>query len=96
MTEDQNYLVISAAQNTSGNQIYVQDLTDPNSRLVHLQDDYFADCGVVDNDGATFFLYTNIKAPNYRLIAVDLSRPDQKTWRDVIPETDHVLRVNSG
>jgi len=96
VTEDQNYLVISAAQNTSGNQIYVQDLTDPNSSLIQLQDDYFADCGVVINDGSTFFLYTNIGAPNYRLIAGDLSRPDQKTWRDVIPETDHVLRVNSG
>jgi len=96
VTEDQNYLIISAAQNTSGNQIYVQDLTDPNSRLVQLQDDYFADCNVVDNNGSTFFLYTNIGAPNYRLIAVDLTRPDQKTWQDVIPETEHVLRVNSG
>ena len=96
MTEDQNYLVISAAQNTSGNQIYVQDLTDPNSSLVQLQDDYFADCGVVENDGSTFFLYTNIGAPNYRLISVDLSKPGQKTWQDVIPETDHVFRVNSG
>ena len=56
VTEDQNYLIISAAQNTSGNQIYVQDLTDPNSHLVQLQDDYFADCSVVDNDGSTFFL----------------------------------------
>jgi len=96
VTEDQNYLIISAAQNTSGNQIYVQDLTDPNSLLVQLQDDYFADCNVVDNNGSTFFLYTNIGAPNYRLIAVDLTRPDQKTWQDVIPETEHVLRVNSG
>ena len=96
VTEDQNYLIISAAQNTSGNQIYVQDLTDSNSRLVQLQDDYFADCNVVDNNGSTFFLYTNIGAPNYRLIAVDLTRPDQKTWQDVIPETEHVLRVNSG
>ena len=96
VTEDQNYLIISAAQNTSGNQIYVQDLTDPNSLLVQIQDDYFADCNVVDNNGSTFFLYTNIGAPNYRLIAVDLTRPDQKTWQDVIPETEHVLRVNSG
>ena len=96
MTEDQNYLVISAAQNTSGNQVYVQDLTNPNSRLVQLQDDYFADCRVIENEGSTFFLHTNIEAPNYRVVAVNLNTPVQASWRDVIPETEHVLRVNSG
>ena len=96
VTEDQSYLVISAAQNTSGNQVYVQDLTNPNSRLVQLQDDYFADCRVIENEGSTFFLHTNIEAPNYRVVAVNLNTPVQASWRDVIPETEHVLRVNSG
>ncbi|MBN4081418.1 S9 family peptidase [Caldithrix abyssi] len=96
VSEDQNYLVISAAQNTSGNQVYVKDLRKPNSRMIQLQDDYFADCNVVDNEGATFFLHTNIDAPNYRLVAVDLANPEQTTWRDIIPETKYVLRVNSG
>ena len=41
VTEDQNYLVISASQNTSGNQIYVMDLNNPNQTIVQLEDDYF-------------------------------------------------------
>ncbi len=94
VTEDQNYLVISAAQNTSGNQLYVKDLNDPNSELVRLQDDYFARCRVVDNEGDTFYLSTNIGAPNYRLVKTTHSNPTK--WTDVIPETENVLRVSSG
>ena len=94
VTEDQNYLVISVSQNTSGNQIYVMDLNNPNQTIVQLEDDYFSRCSVVDNDGNKFFLYTNIDAPNYRLISVKLNRPSK--WVDVIPESENVLRVGSG
>ena len=94
VTEDQNYLVISASQNTSGNQIYVMDLNNPNQTIVQLEDDYFSRCSVVDNDGSKFFLYTNIDAPKYRLISVKLNRPSK--WIDVIPESENVLRVGSG
>ena len=94
VTEDQNYLVISASQNTSGNQIYVMDLNNPNQTIVQLEDDYFSRCSVVDNDGNKFFLYTNIDAPKYRLISVKLNRPSK--WVDVIPESENVLRVGSG
>jgi len=94
VTEDQNYLVISAAQNTSGNQVYVKNLNDPNRQLVQLQDDYFARCRVVDNEGDRFYLYTNIDAPNYRMVRADLSNPSQ--WTDVISEMKHVLRIGSG
>jgi len=96
VTEDENYLIVTAAQNTSGNQVYVKDIKKSNSPYIQLQDDYFARCRVVDNEGATFFLYTNIDAPNYRLVAVKLSNPSQSAWNDIIPETENVLRVNSG
>jgi len=94
VTEDQNYLIISAAQNTSGNQLYVKDLNDPGSELVQLQDNYFARCSVVDNESNSFYLYTNIGASNYRMVRVNLSNPS--AWTDVIPETENVLRIGSG
>lgn len=96
VTEDQQYLVISAAQNTSGNQIYVKSLENGEAPLIQLQDDYFARCGVVDNEGTTFYLYTNIDAPMSRLISVDLDNPRESAWRDVIPESENVLRISSG
>ena len=96
VTEDENYLVVETAQNTSGNLLYVKDLRDENSPFIQLQSDYFMTCKVVDNQDELFFLYTNIGAPNYRLVSVQLDRPNQSNWQDVIPESDHVLKVGSG
>lgn len=96
VSDDRKYLIVSAAQNTSGSQLYIKDLTKPNSDFIQVQDDYFARCSYVDNIGTTFYLYTNIGAPNYRLVKMDLSAPGQDNWVDVIPETENVLRVNTG
>jgi prolyl oligopeptidase len=42
--------------------------------------------------GQTLFLNTTWKAPNRRVLAVDLDKPDREAWREVIPESkDSVL-----
>ncbi len=96
MTNDQQYLIVSAAQNTSGNRLYVKDLSKPNSDFVLFQEDYLARISFTDNVESTFYLYTNIGAPNYRLVSVDFNNPTPENWKDVIPETENVLRVNTG
>lgn len=96
VTEDNNYLIISAAENTSGNQLFVKDLNDPKRPLIQLSDDYFSRTSYVDHIGTRFLLSTNIDAPNYRVIAVDLSKPSRDQWTDVIPETENVLSAGSG
>ena len=96
VTEDQNYLVISAAQNTSGNQLYVQKLNEPSSPLILLSDDYMQRISYVENEGDRFLLSTNIEAPNYRVIEVDINNPLPNNWQDVIPESENVLRAGSG
>ena len=73
MTNDQKYLVVSAAQNTSGSRLYVKDLGKSNSDFVLIQEDYLATCSYRDNVGSTFYLHTNIDAPNYRLVSVDIN-----------------------
>lgn len=96
VTEDGNYLVVTAAQNTSGAQVYVKDLTQPNSEFIQLQDDYFARFSYEDNEGDDFYFSTNIDAPNYRLIKVNINNPAKENWKDIIPETENVLRVSTG
>ena len=96
VTEDNNYLIISAAENTSGNQLYIKDLQKPNSPLVQISADYFKEINYVDNEGTRFLLSTNIDAPNTRVIAVDLAKPSKENWTDVIPETENVLFAGSG
>ena len=94
VTEDQRYLAIYAGQNTSGSQLYIKDLNIPNSKPVKIQGDYFARARVVYNKKRTFYLYTNIDAPNGRLVSVNLSKPN--TWKNVVPESENVMLASSG
>lgn len=96
VTEDNNYLIISAAENTAGNQLYVKDLNKPAAPLVTISQDYFKEINYVDNEGTRFLFTTNIDAPNYKVFAIDLSKPGKENWVDVIPETDNVLSAGSG
>jgi len=96
VTEDNNYLIISAAENTSGNQLYVKDLNNPDRPLVQISNDYFTSINYVDHEGTRFLLSTNIDAPNYKVIAIDLSKPEKENWTVVIPETENVLSAGSG
>lgn len=94
VTEDQRYLAIYAGQNTSGRQLYIQDLTVPGSKPIKIQGDYFARASVITNKNKTFYLYTNIEAPNGRIVSVDLSMPN--IWKDVVSETENVMYPSSG
>ena len=96
VTEDQQYLIISAAQNTSGNHLYVKRLNTTNSPLIQLADDYLLTVNYLENEGDRFWLSTNVEAPNYRVVEVNLSNPSQSTWKDIIPESENVLRAGSG
>lgn len=96
VTEDGHYLVVEAAQNTSGAQTYVRDLRQSDGQFVQIQDDYFATLEYVDNAGEMFYFRTNIDAPNYRLVKIDIKNPAKENWVDIIPESENVLRVGSG
>jgi len=94
VTQDQRYLIIYAGQNTSGSQLYIKDLEVANSKPVKIQGDYFARASVLYNKKRTFYLYTNIDAPNGRIVSVNLSKPS--TWKDVVSETENVMFASAG
>ena len=96
VTEDMHYLIISVAQNTSGNKVYIKDLTNDKAPLVQFNDDYEKEINYVENEGSRFYFSTNIDAPNYRVFATDLSKPGAENWKDIIPETENVLGAGSG
>lgn len=96
VTEDDRFLLISAANSTSGNRLYVKDLSEENAPLLTVQGDLEADVSLVDNKGGTLYLLTNRDAPNRRLVTVEADNPGPEHWRDLIPERQQVLRVHSG
>lgn len=96
VSEDEKYLFISAANSTSGNELYYLDLSKPNAEIVTLIDNYENDNDVLDNKGSKIYLVTNYKAPNKRVVTFDLSNPAKENWKDCIPETENVLSPNTG
>jgi prolyl oligopeptidase len=96
VSDDNHYLFISAANSTSGNELYLQDLTKPNApiQLIHAGFEY--DVDVLDNQGTKLFIVTNYKAPNKRIVTAEVSNPTAENWKDFIAETDQVLSPSTG
>jgi prolyl oligopeptidase len=96
VSEDEKYLFITAANSTSGNELYYLDLSKPNGKIVTLIDTYENDNDVLDNKGSKIYLVTNYKAPNKRVVTFDISNPAKENWKDCIAETENVLSPNTG
>lgn len=96
VTEDDHYLVISAATSTSGNKLYIKDLTKEGALLIPVVTDTLSDIDLLDNIGSTLLFITNRGAPNQRIVSVDASDPTPKNWQDFLPETENVLRASTG
>ena len=95
-TQDNKYLIVSASVSTSGNKLFIKDLGDPKSPFVAVQKDTDSDTSVIDNVGSKLYLVTNRNAPNKKVVTVDASSPGPENWKDLIEETQNVLRASTG
>jgi len=95
VTEDNRYLVISAAESTSGNKLFIQDLAS-NGDIIPVDEDIETDEYVLHTEGDRILIQTNHDAPNKRVVETTISDPTTKTWRDLIAETDNVLNASTG
>lgn len=96
VTEDDHYLVMSASTSTSGNKLFIKDLTKPGAKFVTILNDTDSDSYVLENVGSKLFIVTNKNAPNKKIITVDASNPTPDNWKDFIPETENVLSPSTG
>ncbi|WP_299519731.1 prolyl oligopeptidase family serine peptidase [Winogradskyella sp.] len=96
VTEDDNYLIITPRVSTSGNKLYIKDLTVPNSPLVEVLGHTDSDSNIIENVGSKLYIMTNLDAPNRRVVTVDASNPSPENWKDFIPETENVLTPSTG
>ena len=91
VTEDSRYLILVVSEGTSGNELYYKELGDEEAVFKPLVTGFDYDTYVIDNMGKDFLAYTNIDAPNYRVVKIDPEAPEQNNWSDIIPEKDEVL-----
>ena len=96
VTEDGRYLVISAANSTTGNELYIQDLQDPASIIQPIVLDFENEYGVIHSDGDKLLILTNYQAPNNRIMVMDIQQPDRQNWTELIAENAMPLSASTG
>ena len=93
VTEDNEFLVISASNSTSGNKLFICDLKDPNQPLATVMPDETSDISVISSEQGEIFAFTNHGALNGRLVKFTIEDSEEKNWQTVIEESDHVLEI---
>lgn len=93
VTDDGRYLVISVWKGTERkNMLFYKDLKDPNGKIIELINEFEAQYDFIDNDGTTWWIRTDKEAPRYRVIAIDISKPQREHWKEIIPQTTDTLQ----
>ena len=96
LTEDERFLVITAANETTGNELYIQDLSIPNSPIITVVDNFDNENSVLYNVGSKLYIITNLYSPNFKIVTVDAINPKPAYWKDLIATTKNVLSASTG
>ncbi|MFH4764738.1 prolyl oligopeptidase family serine peptidase [Vibrio alginolyticus] len=92
-TTDDRFLIISGAESTSGNRLFYIDLQSDSQAIVTLRETTQGDTYLIDSQDATLLLYTNLDAPNGKVISYNTQT---EQWADVIAEQEQPLEISKG
>lgn len=93
LSDDGRYLLLNVSHGWNSSDIYFRDETKPKNPFVPVivGEDAIFHGAIVGN---TLYMLTNYKAPRYRLVAVDLNKPQQENWKEIIPENPDMTLVS--
>jgi len=90
-TEDEKYLFIILSEGTSGSEVYIRDLTKKDAKFGLLVKGFAYDSAPFEVVDGKVLVYTNVDAPNYRVVLIDPKNPAKENWQTVIAEKPEVL-----
>ena len=88
---DEKVMTLNEGGMDNGNNLYVRDLTKPNSQFIQMCSDTRFRYSTVETVGKKMYILTNASAPKYRLMVADIDRPGYNDWKEVVPEGESVL-----
>ncbi|MCX5983524.1 MAG: prolyl oligopeptidase family serine peptidase [Nostocales cyanobacterium LacPavin_0920_SED1_MAG_38_18] len=92
VTEDGKYLIISIWLGTdSKNLVFYKDLTNQNSEVIELINQFLANYSFIDNDDYVFYFRTDFNSPKGRVIAIDTTKTTPENWQEIIPQAVETL-----
>ncbi len=97
VTDDEEFLIITASEGTSGTELYYSRLSGYSHKITPLIKGFSNNHAVIDHHNGKLLVLTDYLASNYRLVSIDPEKPDPENWTDVIPETVELLEsVSTG
>ena len=92
VTDYGRYLVIQANHGDAvQNTLLVQDLSASSAPVKFIIPEPSAVYDFIGSTGTTFYVLTDDQAARYRIVAIDLGKPERANWRTVIPEAAEKL-----
>jgi len=95
-TEDERFAILTVSERgkgKDGNALFIRDLSKGDREfapvVATIGDDSF---DVVNNVGDKLLIETNRKAPNWRVVLVDPTQPDEANWKTVLPERSEPIQ----
>ena len=92
VTEDEKFLIISESEATSGNTVYVKDLTKKGNTYYKIGNGFDYQYNIIENIGDKLLVMTNFNAPKNQLVIIDPNNPTPEKWNTIIPEKEEVLK----
>jgi prolyl oligopeptidase len=93
VSNDGRYLALTVSKGTdTRNRFFYKDLQ-TNGEVVELLPTLEAAYYFISNDGPLFYFRTDKDAPKSRLIAIDVTHPEQPNWKTLIPEGSDTLEA---
>ncbi len=92
VTEDQQWLILSLSEGTDGSELQFMDLKNQSQKQFNMLCPGFkTNQDFITNIDGKFLIYSNWNAPNYQVLLIDPSQPNEKNWKTLIPEKEHKL-----
>lgn len=91
VSDDNRFLMVRAAESSSGNRAYLKDLSKPNLGWMTITDSVDASVYMLTNKGDNIYFVTDHNAPNTKVVMTSASKPGVSNWKDLIAETENVL-----
>lgn len=85
-THNEQYLVVSVSESTSGNGVYWKDLMSSDALMIRAINKFDSDFIFVGHASGRLMFLTNYQAPRYRLVAIDPKQCQEADWTEIISQ----------
>lgn len=91
VSEDESVLFLDESGEGRGNALYMKDLKKKDASFVPMATDMDYQYWPIEVMDGKIYIYTNYGAPKSRIMVADVNNPEEKDWKELVPESKNVL-----